>query len=107
MPTVTLHKNCKISPTSFNVNRNDNVPFNFNTTGTLNFSDSTFFGQASVSAATTLTVQPNAPNTVTITVAAGTCSPTGGPPGTDEGDSCVITVSSSGHPHPHPNPYKK
>lgn|SRR5215831_3643562 len=103
MPTVTLHKNCKISPTSFNVNNNDSVPFNFSTTGTLNLNPSSFFGQATVSADTTLTVQATT-GSCTITVAAGTCTPT--TPFADEGDSCVITVSGTPHPHPPKDKYK-
>ena len=102
MPTVTLHRNCKLSPTTFNVGHNDSVPFSFQNTGTLNLSPSSFFGQATVSADTTLTVQGNAGDQCTITVQAGTCTATH--PTATEGDSCVITVS--GTPRPSPQKYK-
>src|SRR5262245_32000868 len=104
MSTVTLHRNCKLSPTSFNAAHKESVSFQFNNTGTLNLSPSSFFGQATVSANANLTVQGSAGDQCTITVQAGTCTPT--LPTATEGDSCVITVSGTPRPHPPKDKYK-
>src|SRR5579863_7903804 len=100
MANVTLHKNCLLTPATLNVNHADNVSFQFNNAGTLLFTPASFFGQGSLTGATatntSLPVKAPVNNSVTVTVQSGTCTPTGTSqkPGPDDGDSCVITVTS-------------
>ena len=95
MATVTLHKNCKLTPSSMNAVKGESVSFAFSTSGTLNLNPSSFFGQATISSAGNLTIQPGAGSSCTITVASGTCTPTAGEGPEADSDSCVITVTST------------